>query len=69
MDGSGLAGSNLVTPSTVIKLLRYMYVSPARENWLSLLPVAAQDGTLSYAIRRYPRGRPGASPKPGRSRT
>ena len=24
-----------------------MYASPARENWISLLPVGGQDGTLS----------------------
>lgn len=47
LDGSGLARLNLVTPATVMKLLRYMYGSPARENWISLLPVAGQDGTLS----------------------
>jgi D-alanyl-D-alanine carboxypeptidase/D-alanyl-D-alanine-endopeptidase (penicillin-binding protein 4) len=47
MDGSGLSRLDLVTPSTVLKLLRYMYDSPAREKWISLLPVAAQDGTLS----------------------
>ncbi len=46
-DGSGLARLNLVTPGTVVKLLRYMYTSPARENWISLLPVGGQDGTLS----------------------
>jgi len=47
MDGSGLSRLDLVTPSTVLKLLRHMYDSPARENWISILPVAAQDGTLS----------------------
>ena len=46
-DGSGLARLNLVTPATVVKLLRFMYGSPARENWISLLPVGGQDGTLS----------------------
>jgi D-alanyl-D-alanine carboxypeptidase/D-alanyl-D-alanine-endopeptidase (penicillin-binding protein 4) len=46
-DGSGLDRSDLVTPAAVIKLLRYMYDSPAREAWLSLLPVGGQDGTLS----------------------
>jgi len=46
-DGSGLARLNLVTPATVVKLLRYMYASPERENWISLLPVGAEDGTLS----------------------
>jgi D-alanyl-D-alanine carboxypeptidase/D-alanyl-D-alanine-endopeptidase (penicillin-binding protein 4) len=46
-DGSGLDRSDLVTPGAVIKLLRHMYASPARESWLSLLPVGGQDGTLS----------------------
>lgn len=46
-DGSGLARLNLVTPATVVKLLRFMYGSAARESWISLLPVGGQDGTLS----------------------
>jgi D-alanyl-D-alanine carboxypeptidase/D-alanyl-D-alanine-endopeptidase (penicillin-binding protein 4) len=47
MDGSGLSRLDLVTPSTVLKLLRYMYDSHGRDQWISILPVAAQDGTLS----------------------
>jgi D-alanyl-D-alanine carboxypeptidase/D-alanyl-D-alanine-endopeptidase (penicillin-binding protein 4) len=46
-DGSGLARLNLVTPATVVKLLRYMYASTARDNWISLLPVGGQDGSLA----------------------
>jgi D-alanyl-D-alanine carboxypeptidase len=34
-----LARLDLVTPATVVKLLGFMYASPARENWISLLPV------------------------------
>ncbi len=49
-DGSGLARLNLVTPAAVVRLLRYMYASPARENWISLLPVGGQDGTLSTRL-------------------
>jgi D-alanyl-D-alanine carboxypeptidase/D-alanyl-D-alanine-endopeptidase (penicillin-binding protein 4) len=45
-DGSGLSRRGLVTPTAIIKLLRYMYDSPARSDWLSLLPVAARDGSL-----------------------
>ena len=45
-DGSGLSRLDLVTPAAVVKLLRYMYGSPARANWISLLPVGGQDGTL-----------------------
>jgi D-alanyl-D-alanine carboxypeptidase/D-alanyl-D-alanine-endopeptidase (penicillin-binding protein 4) len=46
-DGSGLARLNLVSPDTVVRLLRFMYASPARENFLSILPVGGQDGTLN----------------------
>jgi D-alanyl-D-alanine carboxypeptidase/D-alanyl-D-alanine-endopeptidase (penicillin-binding protein 4) len=46
-DGSGLARLNLVTPAAVVQLLRYMWASPARENWSAILPVAAGDGTLA----------------------
>lgn len=56
-DGSGLARSNLVTPDTVIRLLRFMWGSPEREQWISLLPVGAQDGTLANRF-----GEPGLSP-------
>ena len=47
LDGSGLSRLDLVTPSTVLKLLRFMYESPMREKWLSILPVGGLDGTLS----------------------
>jgi D-alanyl-D-alanine carboxypeptidase/D-alanyl-D-alanine-endopeptidase (penicillin-binding protein 4) len=46
-DGSGLARLNLVTPSAVIALLRYMHDSPNAETWMSLLPVGGEDGTIS----------------------
>jgi D-alanyl-D-alanine carboxypeptidase/D-alanyl-D-alanine-endopeptidase (penicillin-binding protein 4) len=47
LDGSGLTRLNLVTPAPVVKQLRYMYDSPARDNWISLLPVGGEDGTLN----------------------
>jgi D-alanyl-D-alanine carboxypeptidase/D-alanyl-D-alanine-endopeptidase (penicillin-binding protein 4) len=46
-DGSGLSGSNLVSPEAVVKLLRFMHKSARREVWMSLLPVGGQDGTLA----------------------
>ncbi|HOK45438.1 MAG TPA: D-alanyl-D-alanine carboxypeptidase/D-alanyl-D-alanine-endopeptidase [Bryobacteraceae bacterium] len=46
-DGSGLSRLGLVTPGALCKLLRYMYDSPHRETWLSLLPLGGEDGTLS----------------------
>lgn len=45
-DGSGLARLNLVSPSTIVQLLRFMYNSPQRENFLSILPIGGSDGTL-----------------------
>ena len=53
-DGSGLSRLDLVTPSTVVRLLRHMYDSPQREQWLSILPVGGQDGTLSSRFGSTP---------------
>jgi serine-type D-Ala-D-Ala carboxypeptidase/endopeptidase (penicillin-binding protein 4) len=46
-DGSGLARLNLVTPAAVAGLLRFMYGGPHREEWIGLLPVGGQDGSLA----------------------
>lgn len=56
-DGSGLTRLNLVTPATVVKLLRFLYASAQRENWLSLLPLGAEDGTLRLRLSEIPAGR------------
>jgi serine-type D-Ala-D-Ala carboxypeptidase/endopeptidase (penicillin-binding protein 4) len=45
-DGSGLSRLDLVAPAAVVRLLAHMYRSAARDAWISLLPVAGQDGTL-----------------------
>jgi D-alanyl-D-alanine carboxypeptidase/D-alanyl-D-alanine-endopeptidase (penicillin-binding protein 4) len=45
-DGSGLSRLDLVSPAAVAALLAYLYRSAARDQWLSLLPVGGQDGTL-----------------------
>jgi len=54
LDGSGLSRLNLVTPAAVVKLLRYMYKSPEREHWISLLPIGGQDGTLRTRFSESP---------------
>jgi D-alanyl-D-alanine carboxypeptidase/D-alanyl-D-alanine-endopeptidase (penicillin-binding protein 4) len=54
LDGSGLSRLNLVTPAAVVKLLRYMFDSPARADWISLLPVGGQDGTLRMRFAGSP---------------
>ena len=51
-DGSGLARLNLVTPATIVHLLRYMYHSPQRENFLSILPIGGEDGTLDSRLAK-----------------
>jgi len=56
-DGSGLSGSNLVTPEAVVKLLRHMYASKERASWMSLLPVGGQDGTLQTRFAGRPAAR------------
>jgi len=45
-DGSGLSRLDLVTPAAVVRLLAHMCHRAARDAWISLLPVAGQDGTL-----------------------
>ena len=45
---------NLVTPAAVVRLLEYMYRSPLREQWLSMLPVAGADGTLHARMAGTP---------------
>jgi serine-type D-Ala-D-Ala carboxypeptidase/endopeptidase (penicillin-binding protein 4) len=53
-DGSGLSRLNMVSPAAVIKLLRYMYGTPSRDAWVSLLPVGGEDGTLSNRFGQTP---------------
>jgi len=55
LDGSGLSRQNLVTPAAVVRLLSYMRRSPHREAWIALLPIGAEDGTLSGRFSGAPR--------------
>ncbi|HVX65813.1 MAG TPA: D-alanyl-D-alanine carboxypeptidase/D-alanyl-D-alanine-endopeptidase [Bryobacteraceae bacterium] len=54
VDGSGLSGLDLVTPEAVVKLLLAMHGAPAREQWISLLPVGGRDGTLEHRFGGRP---------------
>ncbi len=45
-DGSGLSRLTLVSPAVVVRLLNFMYLSPAGPDYKSLLPVGAMDGSL-----------------------
>lgn len=47
MDGSGLSRHNLVTPSTLTHLYRYMATqSPQSDAWMKSLTIGGVDGTL-----------------------
>jgi D-alanyl-D-alanine carboxypeptidase/D-alanyl-D-alanine-endopeptidase (penicillin-binding protein 4) len=47
MDGSGLSRHNLVTPSTLVHLYRYMALqSPQSNAWMNSLTIGGIDGTL-----------------------
>jgi D-alanyl-D-alanine carboxypeptidase/D-alanyl-D-alanine-endopeptidase (penicillin-binding protein 4) len=45
-DGSGLSRLNVVTPQLVATLLVYMYRSQYKADWMSFMPIGAEDGTL-----------------------
>jgi D-alanyl-D-alanine carboxypeptidase/D-alanyl-D-alanine-endopeptidase (penicillin-binding protein 4) len=57
-DGSGLSRLNLVSPNSIVQLLRYMYRSKESKAFVDSLPVSGKDGTL--------RGRMGNSGMLGR---
>jgi D-alanyl-D-alanine carboxypeptidase/D-alanyl-D-alanine-endopeptidase (penicillin-binding protein 4) len=52
-DASGLSRLTLITPSTVIRLLRFMHGSPAGEIFRSLLPRGGFDGTLEQRFKKF----------------
>ncbi len=46
-DGSGLSRNAQVTPRLVTRILAHMWESPARDAWMTMLPVGGEDGTLA----------------------
>lgn len=53
-DGSGLSRSTLVSPDAIVKLLAYMNASQYRDQWLALLPIGGEDGTLRSRFAGHP---------------
>jgi serine-type D-Ala-D-Ala carboxypeptidase/endopeptidase (penicillin-binding protein 4) len=56
-DGSGLSHNTLVSPMAITKLLEHMNTSPNREEWLNLLPIGGEDGTLASRFAGHPEAR------------
>jgi D-alanyl-D-alanine carboxypeptidase/D-alanyl-D-alanine-endopeptidase (penicillin-binding protein 4) len=56
-DGSGLSRAALVSPTAIGKLLVHMHETPQREDWLNLLPIGGEDGTLGSRFAGHPEAR------------
>ena len=50
-DGSGLSRSNGVCSRTLAEVIRFMYLSPNRDNFFKSLPLAGRKGTLQFAFK------------------
>ncbi len=49
-DGSGLSRNAMITPRLMTRLLAFMNASKYRDEWLSLLPIGGEDGTLQHRL-------------------
>jgi len=49
-DGSGLSRNAMITPRLMTRLLVFMHGSKYREDWVALLPVGGEDGTLRHRL-------------------
>jgi D-alanyl-D-alanine carboxypeptidase/D-alanyl-D-alanine-endopeptidase (penicillin-binding protein 4) len=56
-DGCGLSRATLVAPQAIVKLLAYMNQSKYRAQWLDLLPIGGEDGTLGSRFQGHPEAR------------
>jgi D-alanyl-D-alanine carboxypeptidase/D-alanyl-D-alanine-endopeptidase (penicillin-binding protein 4) len=56
-DGSGLSRLTLITPSLATRLLRFVRSTPNGGEWVKLLPVGGEDGTLASRFEGQPAGR------------
>lgn len=52
-DGSGLSRNALVTPEAIVKLLLFLYHSPVRDQFMGLLPVGGEDGSLRLRFKGH----------------
>jgi len=49
-DGSGLSRNGMITARLMTRLLVFMHGSKYRDEWMSLLPVGGEDGTLAHRL-------------------
>ena len=54
IDGSGLSRRDVVTPDTLVAVLRRMYDASGMSPWMTALPVAGRDGTLDGRMKGTP---------------
>jgi D-alanyl-D-alanine carboxypeptidase/D-alanyl-D-alanine-endopeptidase (penicillin-binding protein 4) len=50
-DGSGLSGSDLVTPRSLVQVLRFDAQQPWGEGYITTFPIAGIDGTLENRMK------------------
>lgn len=51
-DASGLSRKDLVSPAATVKLLRHMWNSALRDDYMASLATAGEDGTLDWRFSR-----------------
>lgn len=51
IDGSGLSRRNVVSPDTLVLVLRRMYDASGASPWMTALPIAGRDGSLDGRMR------------------
>jgi len=51
-DGSGLSGGDLVTPRSLVQVLRFDAQQPWGEGYISTFPIAGVDGTLENRMKK-----------------
>ncbi len=51
-DGSGLSGGDLLTPRSLVQILRFDSQQPWGEGYISTFPIAGVDGTLETRMKK-----------------
>ncbi|ABF14301.1 serine-type D-Ala-D-Ala carboxypeptidase [Candidatus Palibaumannia cicadellinicola] len=56
VDGSGLSRHNLISPAIMMRILQYIGEHDKQLNFISMLPLAGYDGTLTYRTSLHKAG-------------